>query len=132
MRKLKSQLKVRRTIFIVEDEQSLRGAIEQFLTQKGYAVIAVEDGLAALKRLRTIRKPPDLLLSDVSLPQMNGYSLLHQIRKLHPRIPIVVLTGYDEESVRQNLNLTVDVIMKKPFRLQDLGGVIQNILPKEE
>jgi CheY-like chemotaxis protein len=80
-------------VLVVEDELKLREIYRRHLTAAGFKVVAVEDGVDALRHLETNR--PDAILLDLSLPQLDGWDLHREI-KTHPGladVPIVVVTG---------------------------------------
>ena len=84
------------TILIVDDESVARKWASQKLTDNGYTVLTAVNGEEALTVLGQTR--PDLILLDVEMPKMNGYTFVAELAKknLDPKIPIVVLTAHEE------------------------------------
>ena len=78
-------------ILVVDDEPSIRESMVLLLTFSGYDVTAAEDGFAALEQLR--RMLPDLIISDLNMPQMSGYELLSVVRRRFPQITTVAMSG---------------------------------------
>ena len=78
-------------ILFVEDEQSLREAGEMLLQSKGYEVLCAEDGFEGLIALK--RSLPDLIISDLRMPNMNGFEFLSVVRRRFPAIPVIVVSG---------------------------------------
>jgi CheY-like chemotaxis protein len=78
-------------ILVVDDEPSLREAMVLLLISSGYDVCTAEDGLGALQQLK--RTSPDLIVSDLNMPQMSGYELLSVVRQHFPRILTVAMSG---------------------------------------
>jgi CheY-like chemotaxis protein len=78
-------------ILYVEDEPGLREIGSQVLKSRGYDVIAAEDGFEALLALK--RSMPDVIISDLRMPNMNGFEFLSVVRRRFPTIPVIVLSG---------------------------------------
>jgi CheY-like chemotaxis protein len=78
-------------ILVVDDDPSIRETISLLLTSSGYDVSVAEDGFAALLQLRRIL--PDLVVSDLNMPQMSGYELLSVVRRRFPQIMTVAMSG---------------------------------------
>lgn len=81
-----------RRILLAEDEALAAMAIEDELLREGYAVELAPDGQAALDAAR--RAMPDLLLTDLRMPRLDGVGLIRELRALWPGLPVVVMTGY--------------------------------------
>jgi CheY-like chemotaxis protein len=78
-------------ILFVEDEESLRQVGCVLLQSKGYEVLAAEDGFEGLKALK--RSLPDIIISDLRMPNMNGFEFLSVVRRRFPTIPVIVISG---------------------------------------
>jgi CheY-like chemotaxis protein len=78
-------------ILIVEDEPRLREVAKLVLESQGYEVHTAEDGFEALIALK--RSLPDIIISDLSMPNMNGFELLSVVRRRFPTIPVIVISG---------------------------------------
>ncbi|MGX9964044.1 response regulator [Roseomonas sp. F4] len=81
-----------RCILLAEDEALAAMAIEEELLGEGYEVVLATDGQAALEAARTRR--PDLLLTDLRMPRLDGAGLIRALRAEMPELPVVVMTGY--------------------------------------
>jgi CheY-like chemotaxis protein len=79
------------SILIVEDEESLRTSLTQVFTVIGYRARCAEDGLAALAAMR--EEVPEILLSDLNMPQMSGFELLSVVRRRFPAVRVVAMSG---------------------------------------
>lgn len=84
------------TILIVDDEPVARTLAQKKVTEQGYKVLTAANGEEALVSLQQTR--PDLILLDVEMPKMNGYTFVGELAKkdLNPRIPVIVLTAHEE------------------------------------
>ena len=90
----------KRTIVVVEDEEAIRRGIADALRISGYEPIEAADGLAGLQEAR--RANVDLVLLDLLLPKMDGFTALQQLRITHPSLPVIILTarGSEDDRVR--------------------------------
>lgn len=115
------------TILLVEDEDMVRSVAERALARHGYDVVTAtngEEGLAIL----THRADIDLLVSDVVMPVMDGPALGRQARELYPELPIVFMSGYAEEQLRQSIDLDKVEFLPKPFSVQKLAEVVRGAI----
>ncbi|HEX7694678.1 MAG TPA: response regulator, partial [Sphingomonas sp.] len=92
------------TILLVEDEDMVRTVAERALTRQGYKVLTAENGEAALE-LIAITDKPDLLISDVVMPTMDGPTMVARVRKRYPDLPILFMSGYAEEQLRKSIDI---------------------------
>jgi DNA-binding response OmpR family regulator len=110
-------------ILLVEDEIEILDAITEYLEREGYAVTRAVDGAEALRRVEN--EPPDLVLLDVGLPGLSGLEVLRRLREDHPRVPVVMLTGLDDEAqARRTLQMGAVDYVRKPFDLGHLSRVV--------
>lgn len=121
------------TILIVEDERALRESISAMLELHGYKVILSENGKEGLEI--THKHMPDLIISDIMMPEMDGFEFLHEIRSNPDTelIPIIMLTARaDLESKLQGLELGADDYTTKPFEFRVLHLKIINLLQRRQ
>ncbi len=115
-------------ILVVEDNASLRSYIELILSEN-YEVFAVENGLLALQLLE--KQTPDLILSDIMMPEMDGFQLLEKLKSdpHYRHIPVVMLTARaDVQDKLRALRIGVDDYLLKPFEEEELLARIGNLL----
>lgn len=120
-------------LLVVDDEPNLLAAIAAVLRGEGFEIATARSGKDAL--LQIARSLPDLIVSDVRMPVMDGYALARQLRSApHTKlIPIVFLTAKDETDDRiEGFRAGVDVYLTKPFEPDELIAVIHNILRRIE
>ncbi len=114
-------------LLLVEDQEALRSALEQFLTSSGYRVMAVADGPEALDL--ALHEAPDLLITDIVLPGMSGIELLPAIRELYPETKAVAVTGYAlDVRLDSLLSAGFDAAVAKPFDIDQLLLTIRTVL----
>ncbi|MBY0581709.1 MAG: response regulator [Sphingomonas sp.] len=108
------------TILLVEDEDMVRAVAERALTRQGYTVITAENGEVALDLLEQHARP-DLLISDVVMPSMDGPTMVRRARERYPDLPILFMSGYAEEQLRKSIDLDQVSFLAKPFSVQQLA-----------
>ncbi|MBI3819807.1 MAG: response regulator transcription factor [Planctomycetes bacterium] len=118
------------SILIIEDEQHLASGIAENLTAEGYSTTVARDGRTGLDRAR--RGSYDLILLDVMLPELDGFSICKQLRAEGCRVPILFLTarGTVPDRIR-GLELGGDDYLSKPFHLKELLLRVRAILRRE-
>lgn len=115
------------TILLVEDEDMVRAVAERALTRQGYTVMTAENGEAALDLL-TRNGRPDLLISDVVMPTMDGPTMVRTVRERYPDLPIIFMSGYAEEQLRKSIDLDNVAFLPKPFSVQQLAEAARDVL----
>ena len=86
------------TVLVVDDESRMRKLIKDFLIQKNYNILEAEDGERALSVYQENKEKISLILLDVMMPKLDGWSVLRQIRQENKNLPIVMLTAIAEEN----------------------------------
>ena len=119
-------------ILIVDDESRMRKLIKDFLTDKGYSILEAEDGEIALQVFEQNSEKIDLILLDVMMPKLDGWSVLRQIRQTS-QIPIIMLTARGEEQDELfGFELGVDEYISKPFSPKILVARVEAILKRTQ
>ena len=117
-------------ILVVDDEQRMRKLIKDFLTAKGYKILEAEDGEKALEVYEKNKNQINLILLDVMMPKLDGWSVLRQIRQ-DSKIPIIMLTARGEEQDELfGFELGVDEYISKPFSPKILVARVDAILKR--
>ena len=119
------------TILIVDDESRMRKLIKDFLIKKNYNILEAEDGEKALKVYNENKNKIKLILLDVMMPKLDGWSVLRQIRQENKSLPIVMLTSRAEEQDELfGFELGVDEYITKPFSPKILVARVEAILKR--
>lgn len=121
------------TILVAEDDLGTRLSISDYLECCGYSVVSAENGKDAIALLETCQ--PHLVVTDVSMPLMDGYELVRQVRRKPALrlLPIVFLTGRTDTDDRvRGYQLGCDVYLSKPFELPELGAIVRNLLDRSQ
>ncbi len=117
-------------ILVVDDESRMRKLIKDFLAQKGYSILEAEDGERALEVFEENKNKINLILLDVMMPKLDGWSVLRQIRQ-ESKVPIIMLTARGEEQDELfGFELGVDEYISKPFSPKILVARVEAILKR--
>ena len=121
---------VNNCILIVDDEARMRKLIKDFLVAKGFSILEAEDGEKALEVFESNKNKISLILLDVMMPKLDGWSVLRQIRQ-ESRVPIIMLTARGEEQDELfGFELGVDEYISKPFSPKILVARVEAILKR--
>jgi two-component system cell cycle sensor histidine kinase/response regulator CckA len=117
------------TILLVEDEEAVRSFAARALRMRGYNVIEASGGEEALEEVRNGKAPIHLLITDVVMPNMDGPTLVRQVRRIRPDMQIIFMSGYAEEAFRRNDEKAEDLhFLPKPFGLKQLAAKVKEVL----
>ena len=121
---------VNNCILVVDDEIRMRKLIKDFLVAKGYSILEAEDGEKALEAFEENKNKINLVLLDVMMPKLDGWSVLRQIRQ-ESKVPIIMLTARGEEQDELfGFELGVDEYISKPFSPKILVARVEAILKR--
>ena len=122
-------------ILLVEDEDMVRAVAERALTRAGYTVTTARDGEEGLGLVANgaanSRASFDLILSDVVMPAMDGPAMARGIRRVRPDIPILFMSGYAEEQLRNQIDIENMHFISKPFSVQQIGAKVAEVLSQQ-
>jgi DNA-binding response OmpR family regulator len=118
------------TILTADDDPQLLRLVTRNLQLEGFEVVPVSDGQQALEQIE--QKTPDLVLLDVMMPRMDGFSVVHKVREFSS-VPIILLTarGQDQDKVR-GLDLGADDYLTKPFSVEELLARVRAVLRRSQ
>ena len=122
-----------KNILVIEDEREVRLSIIELLENAGYKIISAEDGQQAIQLLES--GIPDLVISDIMMPKINGYQVLEHFQKVAAtaKIPFIFLSAKaDHSDIRFGMNGGADDYMTKPFRAKELLRAVEARLKKAE
>ena len=118
-------------ILIVEDEENLAGAISLNLELENHKVLIAKSGNAALKLFKEHHSALNLVLLDVMLPEINGFDLCLEFKKINAGVPVIFLTAKNLSSEKiAGLKLGADDYITKPFELEELLLRINNVIKR--
>jgi two-component system, cell cycle sensor histidine kinase and response regulator CckA len=117
------------TILLVEDEDPVRAVNARALSARGYTVLEAASGIEALQIIEQRGEPVDLVVSDVVMPEMDGPTLLGELRKLYPDLKVIFVSGYAEDAFKKNLPEGEDFnFLAKPFSLRQLVETVKQAI----
>ncbi|MEB3178703.1 MAG: response regulator transcription factor [Nostocaceae cyanobacterium] len=121
------------TILVVDDDLGTRLSISDYLELSGYSVITANDGQEALAMVEEYQ--PDLIVTDIVMPRMNGYELVRRVRQqpVFRLLPVILLTARTKTQERiLGYQSGCDLYLPKPFELEELAAAIRNLLERSQ
>ncbi len=116
-------------VLLVEDEEAVRSFAARALASRGYQVLEASTGIEALDMMEAHDGRIDLVVSDVVMPEMDGPTLLKELRKSNPELKIIFISGYAEDAFKKNLEEDEEfAFLPKPFSLKQLAAAVKETL----
>lgn len=116
------------TILLVEDEDAVRMFSARALREKGYKVVEAASGDEALRLLKK-EDAPDLIITDVIMPNMDGVEFIGKVREVSKDIKVIFISGYTEDKFKNVLDQdNITYFLPKPFTLKELAGKVKEVL----
>lgn len=117
------------TILLVEDEKQVRELTLQALKKCGYRVLSAENGVQAISVYEERGVNIDLVILDVVMPEMGGWECFHRLKKMNPRVKVLIMTGYTANySAQAFLNEGALGVVEKPFDLGNFTNLVRNVI----
>lgn len=118
-------------ILLVEDENDLTLIIADILREQGYEVVTAADGIDGLMKFKA--EGADIVVADVMMPKMDGFSMTKEIRKISSTVPVIFLTAKSTvDDVEEGFDVGADDYLKKPFELRELIVRIKALLRRHD
>jgi len=123
---------MKKRILVIDDEQAVGELIRILLTRNGYDVSTAESGREGLRQVEALR--PDLVITDITMPDMEGIELISILRKQHGDVPIIAMSGnvVGRSFLKVTEVLGAAATLNKPFSTQELIDVVKAALPPAE
>ncbi|MBP7831127.1 MAG: response regulator [Kiritimatiellae bacterium] len=120
----------RERLLVVDDEMAVREIVRVILQRWGYTVEEAADGPEALRLIEA--RPPDLILLDLTMPELSGLETLRRLRRLAPRVPVIISSGYVLEAGAPELDPAIapQGIVQKPFEALALARTVREVLDR--
>ena len=118
------------TILLIDDELMVRSLNERYLKRMGYCTLTAVDGIDGLARFEQHRNEIDLVLLDLTMPNMSGPETFQALREICPDLPVIIYSGYvvdDEEFALKNGSMP-DAVLSKPLSLDQLASEVRKAL----
>lgn len=119
------------SILVVDDEPTVRRFACRVLREAGYGVKEAADGLEALTMIRRGVDPLDVVVSDIVMPRMNGVELLRSLSLEHPRLPVILMSGYGMNQLTQLGIASPCGVLAKPFPPERLVAEVKRCIAME-
>jgi DNA-binding response OmpR family regulator len=114
-------------ILIVEDDEEMRSLLKEFLEEEGFETECARNGADALREI--VKKPFDLIVTDIEMPGLTGLDILPEMKKLRPGASIIVMTSFaNEEVCRRSLEKGASGYLEKPIHIEKLKALIYELL----
>src|SRR5207244_1987852 len=115
------------SLLIIEDDDNISTAIEEYFSRAGYTVSTAPDGIAGIEA--AVKNRPDVVVLDLMLPKMDGLAVCKELRQKNPQMPILMLTAKDDVVDKVlGLEMGADDYITKPFSLRELEARIKSVL----
>lgn len=119
-------MNLKKKILLVDDEETLRWALHEALTEEGYDVENISDSVKALELVKKTNY--DLVISDLRMPTMGGIQLISEIKKIRSKVKFIIITAYGSiETVIEAMHIGVSDFVTKPFKIEYIKGVIHKV-----
>jgi CheY-like chemotaxis protein len=114
-----------RSVLVVDDQGPIRRLVATVLSDAGYSVQQAENGRQALEQMK--QNGFDLLITDILMPETDGIELINYLRKSSPATKIIAVSGAEAFYLRIAQNLGADLVLLKPFRIEDLLTSVRSL-----
>jgi len=119
------------TVLLVEDEEIVRRMAEIMLTSLGFKVLVANDGIEAVEMFRQHSNQIHVVVSDLSMPRMNGWETMTALRRLKPDIPVVLVSGHDESKAIADQPERPQSFLHKPYQMAELKEAVKKAMRGE-
>lgn len=113
-------------ILIIDDEEMIRTILKEILAPEGYEILEAQNGQIGLNLLAQHRV--DLIITDIMMPEKNGFETIKELRQTHPKIKIIALTGYGLHNLPIAFDLGASKIFEKPIKSTELKQAVKELL----
>lgn len=121
------KMETHKKILVVEDDEEMRALLEDFFREEGFETDSVSSGSEAFRKL--VHESFTLVLTDIRMPGLTGLDILPGIRKLQPEVPIIVITAFGSEDIREKAFLRgATAYLEKPIQFFTLREIIHQTL----
>lgn len=119
----------KKTILMVDDEEMLVMIAKEILEDFGYNVFVETNGLVAEENFNKNPELYDLVVCDLSMPEISGIDLITKFKAIRPNLPVILCTGYEEGDLQEEMKkCKIDLLIQKPFEISELAEEIGKIL----
>ncbi len=117
-------------ILIVDDDENLLKLLRETLEAIGYTALSATNGVSAIQLVKS--NQVDLVIADISMPEMDGLQLLQQIKEFNPRLPVLLITGVNMNNIKDRVyQYGADAFLDKPFRISKIESLLERLLSNQ-
>ena len=116
------------TVLLVEDEPQVSIVAKTLLQALGFTVLLAENGQIALEMYQKNAEYITLVLTDIGMPVMDGYQLIHKLKTLNPELPIIVSSGFGDAEVTSHIHENIEGVVSKPYSFGQLREVLKRVV----
>ncbi len=116
----------KKTLFIIEDDNHVLSMIKNYFEYLDYKIITASTGLEGLKMVKS--KSYNLVITDIVMPYVSGLGIISVIKQKKPEIPIIAITAYGENPEKLAAERQADVVLRKPFEMEELKDHVVKLL----
>lgn len=118
---------MKKAVILIVDDSRVNNVLVKEILEPEYTVIAFQNPLALLRYLN--QHPADMVISDLMMPEMSGYELIHEIKTLNPNLPVLILSAIEEsEMIEEAWEKGADAFLNKPINIPNLLNKIKTLL----
>jgi len=121
-------MSIQSKLLVIDDSEEILATLKNFLSKKDYYVVTASNGLDGLKLYEAAHDDFDLVITDLVMPNIGGVALISIIKNHAPDTPIIAITGYGEQPESLAREARADVVLEKPFKLEDLEETVKELL----
>lgn len=122
------QNQTNRSILLVDDELDIVNLFTELLKSKNYDVFSFTNPLKALEDYKKNYDQYGVVISDIRMPEMNGFDLVKNIKKVDPNISIILMSAYDNIDYSKLNNITINAFIQKPIKITELLSKVEKYL----
>jgi DNA-binding response OmpR family regulator len=127
-----TQRKKEAHILLIVYEHIIRDILTRMLTERGHEVVTCSAGLAGIRMFRKSKKKFDVVMSDIALPGISGFSVAKQIKEMSERTPIILMKGPNKElDLTQFKESGADLIISRPLSMEDTVHLVEGLVETE-
>ena len=118
-------------ILVIDDSKETVAGLHSFFANK-YDVLTAENGLDGLKHFEDSDPDIDLVITDLVMPDISGVGVISIVKKKYPGVPVIAITGWGEHPEALATEADADLVMEKPFELDELDKHVSEMLSKKQ
>jgi DNA-binding NtrC family response regulator len=118
-------------ILVIDDSKETVAGLQSFFSQK-YEVLTAENGLDGLKHFEETETDIDLVITDLVMPDISGVGVISIVKKKYPGVPVIAITGWGEHPEALATEADADLVMEKPFELDELDQQVSDMLASKK